>query len=489
MFKTVPYKLTALREWNIRMSQFETPEIFDPVMNYVLREQGFDTSSSHEPRSVYSCEKLYSQLQGFDSSKSVFVDMSSCHVQRGIAFAYKLFAKPQDREPLKPTTFYDERIISNWKASAGLTAFGLSKREAFSRGTNSVERLLSESRKPEPCIALTRTAKGGKSRLVWGYPMSMTLLEGSVARPLLEQFKGGVTPMAFATTNKTLGAKILSASQNNKYWYSLDASQFDATIQASIIKVAFNIIRSWFDLSTEYYEEKTVGDVFNIIEDYFIHTPIVMPTGNKKVRGQGILHQGKRHGVPSGSYFTQLIDSISNIIVLGTLSSKFGFMVNQYDCFVLGDDLLFFTNSKLQLEPLAEYASSAFGMKFNDLKSELGKTNEPVPFLGRVWKLGIPTRDTNKAMDRMLWPETYRKYVDPRREGRIVALSYNLSAVQDEAFIPGLIGWRSRYLRLTDIITNSPKLSGYFRYMLSHTDYQDQFRKNSGSLNMLRVLL
>lgn len=489
MFRTLPYKLTALREWNTRMSRFETPEIFDPVMNHILREQGFDTSTSHEPRSVYSCEKLYSQLEGFDPSKSVIVDMSSCHVQRGISFAYKLFAKPEDMDVLKPTTFYDESIISNWKASAGLTAFGLSKREAFSRGTNSVERLLEESRKPEPCIALTRTAKGGKSRLVWGYPMSMTLLEGSFARPLLQEFKGGVTPMAFATTNKTLGAKILSASNSNKFWYSLDASQFDASIQASIIKVAFNIIRTWFDLEQEYHDGKTVGQVFNIIEDYFIYTPIVMPTGDKQVRGNGILHKGKRHGVPSGSYFTQLVDSIANIIVLGTLSSRFGFMVNHHQCFVLGDDLLFFTNTSIKLEVMAKFASITFGMKFNPTKSVLGKCHEPVPFLGRVWVRGLPTRSTDKAIDRMLWPESYRKYGDPVKEGRIVALSYNLSAIQDANLIPGTIGWRARYLNLNDIITNAPKLSGYFRFMLSHTDYQDQFRKNRGSLNMLRVLL
>lgn len=483
--------MTALREWNIRMSRFSTPEIFDPVTDHILREQGFDTSHSHEPRSVYSVEKLYQQLESFDPSRSIFVEIDK-HVKRGIAFAYKMFAKPKDSQFLNHLSYFDENIISNWKASAGLTAFGLTKREAFSRGTLSVERILAkgkDSRKPEPCIALTRTGKASKSRLVWGYPMSMTLIEGSVAKPILSQFKGGTTSMAFAMTNKTLGAKILSASNSNKRWYSLDASQFDGTIQAPIIKVAFNILRSWYDLETIYYDNVTVGEVFDIIEDYFIRTPIVMPTGDREVRGQGILHIGKKHGVPSGSYFTQIIDSIANIIVLGTLSSRFGFRVDGDTSFVLGDDLLFFTNTSLKLEEMATYASTTFGMKFNPKKSRIGKTTEVIPFLGRIWRRGIPTRDTNEAIDKILWPENYRKYGDSKREGRLVVMSYNLSAVQETALIPDLMGWKTRNTNPEDVILNSQKLSGFFRYMLTHTDHANHLRKRNGAVNMLSVLL
>lgn len=484
--------MTALREWNIRMSRFSTPEIFDPVVNHILREQGFDTSHSHEPRSVYSVEKLYQQLEGFNPSRSIFVNLQDVHVKRGIAYAYKMFAKPKDGQFLNPMTFYDESLISNWKSSAGLTAYGLTKREAFSRGTLSVERILNKgeaSRKPEPCIALTRTGKASKSRLVWGYPMSMTLLEGSVARPILAQFKGGTTSMAFALTNKTLGAKILSAANGRKYWYSLDASQFDATIQAPIIKTAFNILRTWYDMEAVYHNDTTVGEVFDIIEDYFIRTPIVMPTGDKPVRGQGILHIGKRHGVPSGSYFTQIVDSIANIIVLGTLSSRFGFIVDMDTSFVLGDDLLFFTNTSVKLKELATYASKTFGMKFNPIKSKVGTTKEDVPFLGRIWRRGIPTRDTIEAIDKMLWPENYRKYGNAEREGRLVVLSYNLSAVQETTLIPDLMGWRTRGTNPEDIYLNASKLSGFFRYMLTHTDHMRHLRKRNGAVNMLSVLL
>ena len=460
MFTIRPYKLAALREWNTRMSRFDTPEIFDSVIEHILQYQGFDCSETPlQPRSVYSVSKLYEQLEAFDPSKSVFVDINDKHVQRGIAFAFKCFAKDRKHDYLRPLTYYDETIISNWKASAGLTAFGSNKREAFSRGTLSAERILNESRKPEPCIALTRTQKKGKTRLVWGYPMSMTLLEGSFAKVLLSVFKKGLSPMAFATTAKNLGSQILSSSNNNKYFYSLDASQYDGTIQREIIHACFGIIRTWFRLDDEYAFGQSNGEVLSIIERYFTYTPIVMPTVSDE-KFQGILHTGKKHGVPSGSYFTQLIDSIANVIILGTMASRFGFQVTSHDCKVLGDDLLFFTDSHLDIVELAKYAKETFGMKVNPVKSVQGRSDESIPFLGREWVNGLPTRSSEIAIQKMLSPENFRKYNNARREGKLVVLSYSLSALQDVGLIPDLHGWSSRYNSLEDVLLNAPKLSG-----------------------------
>jgi len=491
MFRTKPYKLAALREWNTRMSRLSSPEIFDPVVAHVLRSQGFDPREDkyYEPRSVYSVEKLYQQLEGFDPAKPVFVDGSDRHVQRGVSFAYKLFAKPRGKSKLETLPYYDESIISNWEGSSGLTAYGLTKRQAYSRGLLSAERILEGRRVPEPCLAFARTQKQGKTRLIWGYPYSMTILEGMVAKPLLNEFKGGTTPMAFAMTNRAMGMKILAASNNNKYWYSLDASQFDATISAFCIRTAFNIIRTWFDMDAPVYEEVTCGELMDIIERYFINTPIVMPTGENDVRGQGILHLGKKHGVPSGSYFTQLVDSIVNVIILGTLCSKFGFTVDEEAIFVLGDDLLFFTNTHLNIRSMARYASETFSMVFNQAKSTHGRADEPVEFLGRLWCRGVPVRSTIKAIQKMLYPEKRRDlgedYQEKRKNAETVVLSYSLSACQDVRLIPNLIGWWS-YISGFRLTANSDNLSGFLRYKMR---YLEKPLKNNGGTNVLRVLL
>ena len=488
MFQLKPYKLAALREWNIRMSREETPEIFDPVVAHVLRSQGFrpEDKAYYEPRSVYNVHKLYEQLDSFDPSKSVFVDLKNSHVQRGVALAYSVFAKPKDRTFLQPLKIWDESIISNWKGSAGITAFGQTKREAFSRGLLSANRILApiDSRKPEPCIALTRTGKNGKSRLIWGYPMSMTLIEGMFAKPLLSEFKGGSTPMAFAMTNKTLGLKILSSSQSKKYYYSLDASQFDSSIQRPIIRIAFSIIRTWFDPHQTLDCGRTVAEVLDIVEEYFIHTPIVMPTGNRDVKGQGVLVTGKKHGVPSGSYYTQLIDSIANVIVIGALASEFGFQVNKHDILVLGDDMLFFTNTHLDVEKLAERAKALFGMNFNKEKSQHGRASEPVPFLGRDWVKGVPYRETVKAVKKMLYPESFRKYKETREEGSLVVMSYNLSAIQDVRLVPNMKSWHS-HNRPEKISEQASKLSGLMRFKLREGGRN---LKPSGTTNLLGIL-
>lgn len=317
----------------------------------------------------------------------------------------------------------------------------------------------------------------------------MTILEGMVAKPLLSHFKGGTTPMAFAMTNKTMGMKMLAASNSNKYWYSLDASQFDASIQTFCIHKAFDIVRTWFDLDAECYEGVTCAELIDIIENYFIHTPIVMPTGVKKVRGQGILHIGKRHGVPSGSYFTQLVDSIVNVIVLGTLCSKFGFTVDERGIFVLGDDLLFFTNKHLNIKCMARYASDTFAMIFNEAKSTHGRADEPVEFLGRTWCKGLPNRDTTKAIKKMLWPENRRnlgtEYSERRKNAESVVMSYSLSALQSTELIPNLIGWWAS-MNASLLQRNANNLSGFLRYK---TRYEDLPMKNSGGINVLRVLL
>lgn len=494
MWKTVPYKLAALREWDIRMNRNVTPEIFDPVVAHVLRENGFDPYSEayYEPRSVYSVEKFFEQLESFNPSKSVFVDVSNRHVQRGIAFAYKVFGRKDEQAYLEPLQIWDESLISNWKGSAGITAFGQTKREAFSRGILSAERILGrkglERRKPEPCIALTRTGKNGKSRLIWGYPMSMTLLEGTFAKPLLGILTGMNTPMAYKLTNKTLGLKMLSAVQSKKWYYSLDASQFDSSIQKIMIQVAFSIIGTHFDLEAAYDDANTVGEVLKIVEDYFIHTPIVMPSRSDSKKSQGTLYLGKKHGVPSGSYFTQLVDSIVNIIVLGTLASKFGFYVSEKEVFVLGDDLLFFTNTHLDVAKLALYAKSTFGMNFNKEKSQHGLSKDKIPFLGRDWVKGVPYRETTKAIKKLLYPESYRKYSKEgkesvKKEGNLVALSYNLSAVQDVRLIPNKVGWHSKFNQGL-LVNQTAKLSGFMRYRLREA----KSLKPIGCTNLLEIL-
>lgn len=416
--------------WNARMCKANTEPLYDKIVIAILKQQGF-TDLPYVPRNIYDPESLYDALMHYKPEESPFVDMKDPKVKAGIGMAFKCFAKPKGEPKIDAVNLglnhsYLFRVLDiKGDKSAGLTAYGQSKAEAWPTGLLKAGQTLRNERSPEPCLAGVRTQEGKTGRLVWGYPLSMTILEALVARPLLTKFKGGKTPMAFAMTSVDLGIKMRKAQAHNSHYVSMDASRFDTTISQAVIKCAFNAFKTWFDLEQKVYREYTVEDLFNLIEDYFIHTPIVMPHENGP-----LLYSGKRHGVPSGSYFTQLVDSFANVVMLGTLDFNYKLGIRLDEVFVLGDDLLFFTKKKLSLDGMSSLLNATYGMLVNAKKSETGLASKPIPFLGRVWKHGLPTRQWQDVLKRSIAPERYRDYGDNKLWGaRSVIASYGLSAM------------------------------------------------------------
>lgn len=478
MLQLRPYKLPALSSYSINHSREETPILFDDKVAEVLDEMDVDYGDVLEPRSVYSFSKLLAALARYDPSEEVTVVLDE-HVKRGIALAFRSFAKPRGARVLKRVELGNESVISNWSGSAGLTAYGQSKREAFSHGVSVAKDILTGAKAPEPCLAFARTQKAGKTRLVWGYPLSMTLIEGIVGYPLIQEFKALDTPMAFAERKSVTGAKILSSTVQNAFWYGLDASSFDATIQRVFIDVAFSILRTWFDGADKYTQH-----VLSVVQNYFTFTPIVIPRPGHP--GETSLVVGKRFGVPSGSYFTQLVDSIVNTIVLGALSSRFGFRLNFRDFMVLGDDSVFFTDTHLDLSVISEYVQTTFGIRINPEKSKHGRTGEDVPFLGVKWRKGIPYRDPREALAKMLYPERFRKYNNVQREAILVVASYALSAMSSRRLIPRLRGWNI-LLPASGVNEVADKLNGYLRYRMKYEGLGP--KSQGGTLSALECML
>lgn len=266
-------------------------------------------------------------------------------------------------------------------------------------------------------------------RLVWGYPYSVTAIEGMFARPLIDNFKAVRTPMAFGITTLEIGCRLRVSSYKNQFAYSTDYSGYDATIPSNLIKLAFNILASWLDLSeVEPVTHVSYKRIWDKIVDYFIRTPIVMPDGN--------VYYGKEHGIPSGSYFTQLIGSIVNSIIMGTVSYEFRLNISKKDTLLLGDDVLYWSNRSVSQIHIAKFITRVFGIKTNADKSGFFKWNEPVHFLGRDWDKGVPSLNQSEILKRMVFVESFRKYSKDRhkrdREVRMLLLSY--ASVYHQAF-------------------------------------------------------
>ena len=464
MFYVKSYNRSYLDMWNRRMCKPTDEPLVDQVVVAVLKSQGF-TGLSYVPRNLYHPDALYQALDMYAPEHSYFMDFSDPEVQAGMRLAFKAFAKPESEPRLKavridgPLSEVYKLLDIKGDRSAGLTAYGSKKQEAFPVAMRKVWELLTDQRAPDPCLAGVRTQAGKYGRLIWGYPLMMTILEGVVARPLLNHLKRDRnTPLAFGKTSAELGIRMRKAMGHNSYYVSMDASKFDATVTAGVIKHAFSAFKTWFDLDQEVGYGKTVSDVFDLIENYFIHTPIVMPSEDGPK-----LFRGKRHGVPSGSYFTQLVDSYANVAMIGTLDFKFKLQIQLDEVLVLGDDMLFFTRKKPQLKKYARVLSKKFHMIVNTNKSADGLVSESIHFLGREWTNGVPFRSMDNAIERAVSPEQYRDYGEEKVKGAsLVINSYGYTAM-----LTGIPTRFSPFSTLAGSLNTKEHMSGLTKFLIN----------------------
>jgi hypothetical protein len=239
--------------------------------------------------------------------------------------------------------------------------------------------------------------KDPKFRLVWVYPAHMTFAEGIFAQPLIQAYKQERKQYALWVNYSHGHMKHIQLSKPKSWsWLALDWRAFDVNVPAWLIRDAFNIIRPNIDFSKYYLwgrptDPDTLPRLWNRVIEYFINTPIKLPNG-KVVR--------KRNGVPSGSYFTNLIDTVINAIMVEYLLKHLKRKLSA--TFYMGDDSLIAVPEKVDLEQLAIQAKRVFGAIMNPDKSEIG---EYVSFLGYgMSPSGIPMASYDKLMAQLVYP-------------------------------------------------------------------------------------
>lgn len=429
-----PFRRKQLKSYIAQMSKPNPTGLFDDNVAEILDQQGFKWRE--EPRSIYDPTQLYDALERYatDWKQFEFIDT---HLEYGFRKAFKIFAKPKDSSHL--SCLDDSRVVSKalkLNKSAGLPLM-VKKSDSLAYSFDRESQVRVGTKAPNPCVAYKRTQGGNKTRLVWGYPLEMTIMEARFARPLIDVFKTKRSPMAFGLSKAELGAYIhrYVVDQKGKI-FALDYSKFDSTISASMIKQAFRILSTWFTPE----DRKELG--WDRVVSYFIHTPIVMPDGH--------LYKVKHHGVPSGSYFTQMVDSIVNVAVCYALSSRFGFTLREKSLFVLGDDVLMTIQSGQQdLSAWSRYLKT-FGLIINVEKSIVDVPH----FLGAVWYTGKPDADVEELVTKAVFPESFRQYGgQPYVGAKSVLRSYASSYLSGIRLLPG-----GRHVRNTDMPPASEKL-------------------------------
>jgi len=145
------------------------------------------------------------------------------------------------------------------------------------------------------CILFTRTQENGKTRNVWGFAIIVTIFEMLFYRPILEiQSKQPWRAALNRPEDVSRSITTLIDRCINKGWLilSIDFSRYDNSVKEPLIISAFTCISMCF--------QRTFLKYIVCIREFFINCEIITP--------DGIINGS--HGVPSGSTFTNEVDSI-----------------------------------------------------------------------------------------------------------------------------------------------------------------------------------
>lgn len=186
-----------------------------------------------------------------------------------------------------------------------------------------------------------------------------------------------------------------------------DWSEFDKSIPPWLIRDAFAILSTLIDfdhIQDEHGEiHPTRGSCqrrrWKRMVDYFINTPVITSKGERFL---------VMAGVPSGSCFTNLIDSIINCIVTRYLlfETTGNFPIEEV---FLGDDGIYVSSVPVNLDDIARLAVETFGMILSPTKSVVTRNPDNVYFLGFFNKAGQPFKPGDGLIGGFLYPERTRR--------------------------------------------------------------------------------
>jgi hypothetical protein len=202
-----------------------------------------------------------------------------------------------------------------------------------------------------PCVLYTRTQELTKTRNIWGYPIADTLMEQTFFHSYLNLEKRMFHRAALLGPDQVdvSVSKLLSNKSTSDVVVGVDFSSYDATVKPEYSFAAFRKIASEFQ--SLHHE-----DLYRLFRR-FITIPIYTPDG--EVSGP--------HGVPSGSTYTNTIDSEVQLQIAS---------VDETTCQVQGDDGIYIMPSGEQDSLYRRFDDA--GLKINTDKSELFEGHEAV---------------------------------------------------------------------------------------------------------------
>jgi hypothetical protein len=377
-------------------------DMYDRIYGFTRRPNGIDG--------------MYRSLHRFgervNTFESLSFDQRRC-MREAIASARSAFRLPYKHEPLEW-----EEVGQHLRhdTSAGVTFPGLTKGECL-------EQIYTEARwlghrmkqggktkfdprkvRFPPCLAAQRghmsPVDNPKTRLVWIYPAEMLVIEGLTAPVMYRKFMELPDgPMLCGKSSQRLYTEWSVHCREGEKLHGLDFSAFDSSVPAWLIRTAFDILHqnvdwlNWRGKPTTKRSRQKWRNVWDGMVWYFINTPILMPDG-RMFR--------KHRGVPSGTWYTQLVDSVVNYIVVQYLTKCQGVAAKALK--VLGDDSAFRSGKSLDLVR-AQRDADKLGMNLGVDKCDV--TEDPAQFklLGTTYRNQHAHREDEEWFKLLLYPE------------------------------------------------------------------------------------
>lgn len=242
----------------------------------------------------------------------------------------------------------------------------------------------------DPCMLFTRTAENGKTRNVWGYPFADIFYEMMFFVPFLEIMRDKywqASVISPVLVDNRITEMIKTALRTNRMLYSVDFDGFDASVSWQTIVKAFEYVKSHFD--------PIFSSMIDKICKRFYTISIITPTGI--LRGN--------HGVPSGSCFTNLVDSI--VQAATALTNDF---IKEYEMMINGDDGVYI----LSKENIPTFENTWKTARLNLGTKKVNIAAEWCTYCQRFYHIDYIKDDfiggiypTYRAINRLVWLEKF----------------------------------------------------------------------------------
>jgi len=241
-----------------------------------------------------------------------------------------------------------------------------------------------------------------KARGVWAYPAAVKVMEMRFVIPLMDRMSLQFGKHPYATgvnMTKMLPCVIDHLLREDRFGCVTDVSAMDTSVGPDWIHWAFDFMKSKFFMGKTQSSVTRNNNVWDFLEYYFTRTPILLPSG-QLLRKYG--------GVPSGSGFTQLVDTLVNL-----LAATYSLLVMGYsqrdilqNVFCVGDDLALSVTPDFNLEKFCILMTS-LGFSINQSKVMFSNNGKELTFLGYSRHGGFVHRTLDEFLKSAYFPESF----------------------------------------------------------------------------------